>query len=203
MQAGTRVYSRLPIWTLRAACALALAAFIYPAISHAIGVWSTDEEFTYGFLVAPLAGLLVWWRRDALRQNISAGSPVGLIVAFFGVVLTLIGRRMGIHVLGGIALTPLLWGLVLYLWGWSAARVLAFPIGFLIFGFGLYRGLLNSVGFALQNVTAVGAAWGGHAVGLDVARQGLVLESPTFAFIVAQACSGMSSLLSLLALAAL
>jgi exosortase len=63
------------------------------------------------------------------------------------------------------------------------------------------------VGFALQDVTAFSAAWAGRAIGLNVVRDGLVLHSgstsPQFAFVVAQTCSGMSSLLSLLALAAL
>src|SRR5207249_11892536 len=78
---------------------------------------------------------------------------------------------------------------------------------FLVFGLGLYRGLLSSVGFILQDATAGGAVWAGQHVGLNVVRDGLVLHStaasPAYAFVVAQACSGMSSLLSLLALAAL
>jgi exosortase len=98
-------------------------------------------------------------------------------------------------------------GVAVYLWGWAAARVVAFPAGFLVFGLGLYRGLLNSVGFALQDLTAKGAALSGQAIGLHVVRDGLLLhstaDSPQYAFVVAQACSGMSSLLSLLSLAAL
>ncbi|MGH2354749.1 MAG: exosortase/archaeosortase family protein, partial [Chloroflexota bacterium] len=97
----------------------------------------------------------------------------------------------------------LLWGMAVYLWGWGAGRVLAFPVGFLLFGLGLYRGLLSSVGFALQEVTAQGAALLAQGIGLGIIRDGLVLRSDAFAFIVAEACSGMSSLLSLLALAAL
>jgi exosortase len=84
--------------------------------------------------------------------------------------------------------------------------VLAFPCGFLVFGLGLYRGLLNSVGFALQGTTAMGAEVAARALGLDVVRDGLVLHSatsaPRFDFVVAETCSGMSSLLSLLTLAA-
>jgi exosortase len=53
----------------------------------------------------------------------------------------------------------------------------------------------------------MGAAWAARVIGLDVVRDGLVLHSvtasPAYAFVVAQACSGMSSLLSLLSLAAL
>src|SRR5262249_22475765 len=64
-----------------------------------------------------------------------------------------------------------------------------------------------TVGFGLQHVTAHGAELTSTLIGLDVERDGLVLQSaddsPAFAFVVAEACSGMSSLLSLLALAAL
>jgi exosortase len=181
----------------------ALAAFVAPAYAHAVAVWSLDEEFSYGFLVTPLALGVVWWRRQALLASIGRGSNLGLPIVVGAMVLTLVSRRMGINALGGIAISPLLLGAVVYLWGWRAARVLAFPIGFLIFGLGLYRGLLNSLGFALQNVTATGAAFAGQALGLHIVREGLVIQSQTFAFVVAEACSGMSSLLSLLALAAL
>jgi exosortase len=181
----------------------ALAAFVVPAYAHAIAVWSLDEEFSYGFLVTPLALGVVWWRRHALRESIGRGANLGLLIIVGAVLLTLVSRRMGINALGGIAISPLLLGVAVYLWGWRAARVLAFPIGFLIFGLGLYRGLLNSLGFALQNVTATSAAFAGQALGLHIVREGLVIQSQTFAFVVAEACSGMSSLLSLLALAAL
>ena len=181
----------------------ALAAFIVPAYVHAVAVWSLDEEFSYGFLITPLALGMVWWQRKALFASIGRGSNVGLAIVVFALVLTLVSRRMGINALGGIAISPLLFGTVVYLWGWRAARVLAFPIAFLIFGLGLYRGLLNSLGFALQNITATGAAFAGQALGLHIVREGLVIQSQTFAFVVAEACSGMSSLLSLLALAAL
>jgi len=173
-------------------------------------VWATDEEFSYGFLVPPVALAIVFWRREALRRNLGRGHLAGLGLVGASVLLLLVSRRTGINALGGIAVSPLLVGMAAYLWGWPAARVLAFPSGFLIFGLGLYRGLLNSVGFALQNITAVGAGWTSQAIGLDVVRDGLVLHShaaaaasPQFAFVVAQTCSGMSSLLSLLSLAAL
>jgi len=182
---------------------MAIVVFVMPAFGHAVAVWSVDEEFSYGFLILPLSLALIWWRRDALLASSARGSWFGLLIALVAVALTLISRRTGINALAGIAVSPLLLGIAIYLWGWRTGRVLAFPIGFLIFGLGLYRGLLNSLGFTLQNMTAIGAGWAGYALGLGVEREGLVLQSASFAFIVAEACSGMSSLLSLLALAAL
>lgn len=197
------------MWTLcvRLGLILAIGIVVYPALAHAVEVWSTDEEFTYGFLILPIALAILWWRREALRRSIGGGNRIGLLLVGGAIILTLVSRRTGINTLAGLAVSPILVGVAVYLWGWRAGRVVAFPAGFLVFGLGLYRGLLNSVGFALQDVTARGAALSGQAIGLHVVRDGLLLHSgttsPQYAFVVAQACSGMSSLLSLLSLAAL
>jgi exosortase len=126
-----------------------------------------------------------------------------LPIVIAALALYLLARRLDINALVGLAVIPLLWGIVVYLWGWGAGRVLAFPIGFLAFGLGLYRGLLYSAGFAMQEVTALGASTMSMALGLPVQRDGLLLYSEQFRFIVAEPCSGMSSLLSLLTLGAL
>jgi exosortase len=94
-------------------------------------------------------------------------------------------------------------GAIAFLFGWRTARQVAFPLAFLAFGLALFRGLLDSVGFGLQGITSVGASTLASGVGIPVVRDGLVLSSDRFAFVVAEPCSGMSSLVSLLALAAL
>jgi exosortase len=183
--------------------ALVTCWLVWPAFAHAVEVWSTVTEFSHGFLVLPVSLLLIWWRRGALRRSLGPGATAGLPIVIASLALYLLAYRVGINSLAGLAVSPLLWASAVYLWGWGAGRVLAFPCGFLAFGLGLYRGLLDSVGFALQGVTALGAAALARALGVPVARDGLILHSEQFAFIVAEACSGMSSLLSLLALASL
>jgi exosortase len=185
------------------ALGLALLALLRPTLAHAVDVWSTTEEFSYGFLILPVAGALVWWRRAAIRAAIGRGSAWGLAITLGALMVYVAAWRMGIHALAGLAVSPLLWGVVVYLWGWGAARELAFPIGFLAFGLCVFRGLLDSVGFALQQVTAVGAADVVASLGVPVVRDGLSLTSRHFNFVVAEGCSGMSSLVSLAALAAL
>jgi exosortase len=183
--------------------ALATIAVVWPAFAHAIEVWSTTEEFSYGFLIPPVSIGVIWFRRHALLESIGRGARSGLAIVLVSLAALVAAERMGIHAIAGIAVSPLLLGAAVYLWGWSAGRVLAFPFGFLIFGLGVFRGLLDTVGFALQSITAVGAGTFAQLLGLPVARDGLVLTSERFAFIVAEPCSGMSSLVSLLALAAL
>jgi exosortase len=193
----------LPGISIRLALLMITGLFVWPAFAHAFEVWSTTQEFSYGFLVPPISVLLVWWRWREVGKTAGRGAWMGLPIVVGAVALALFGHRAAINAIIGLAVIPLLWGMAIFLWGWSAARILAFPIGFLAFGLGLYRGLLGSVGFALQEVTAAGAGTLGAGLGLPVVRDGLVLRGERFAFIVAEACSGMGSLLSLLALAAL
>jgi exosortase len=176
---------------------------LWPAVSHSVEVWSTTEEFSFGFLIPPIALLVIWLRRVELIRSIGSGASAGLAIVVVALLFYLGGERLGIHAIAGLAVSPLLFGVAVYLWGWAAGRVLAFPFGFLAFGLGVFRGLLDSVGFALQGITAVGAASMAQVLGLPVVRDGLILSSDRFAFIVADTCSGMSSLVSLLALAAL
>lgn len=179
------------------------ALLVWPAFAHAVQIWMWDPEFTFGFLVPPVVAILLWRCRGALREQASVGAWGGLAVVFGALALYLLGQRAGLNAVAGLAVSPLLWGIAVTLWGWGVGRILAFPVAFLSFGLALYRGLLDSVGFALQQVTAVGAAAGANALGIDVVRDGLVLEADNFAFIIAEACSGMSSLVALLALTAL
>ena len=188
---------------LPVALTLAATALLWPTLAHAFEVWSTVEEFSYGYFILPISILLIWFRREALRSSLGVGSAWGLPIVVVSLATYLVGWRAGVHAVSGLAAIPMIWGMTVFLWGWRTARLLAFPLGFLAFGLGVYRGLLNTVGFAMQDVTAIGAGALGHALGLSVVRDGLVLQSDRWAFIVAEACSGMSSLVSLLALAAL
>lgn len=194
-----RAIAHLPKITL----GLATATLLWPAFAHAIDVWSTTEEFSYGFLIVPISLGVIWWQRKALRASIRPGAASGLILVAIPLLTYLASERLSIHAVAGLAVSPLLLGGAVYLWGWRAGRVLAFPFGFLAFGLGVYRGLLDTVGFALQSITAIAAYAIAHTAGVAVVRDGLVLSSDHFAFIVADTCSGMSSLVSLLALAAL
>jgi exosortase len=186
-----------------AALLIATAAFVAPAVAHAVDLWSTTDEFSYGFLIVPISVALVVTRRSGLRHLDGSGNVAGLFVAVIAVVAFAIAERVGINAIAGLAVSPLLWGMTGYLFGRRAARELAFPIAFLAFGLAPYRGLLDNVGFALQVVTAHGAGALSGLARLPVTLDGLVLQLPGFGFIVAEACSGMSSLLSLLALSSL
>src|SRR6267143_2056649 len=103
--ASCRVFSLDPIRRLRGQrvaplviLAMALVAVVWPAFAHAVEVWSTDEEFTYGFLIPPIAAFILWWRREALRRSIGQGRSAGIAIVLGSMAVMLIGHRIGINV---------------------------------------------------------------------------------------------------------
>jgi exosortase len=92
-------------------------------------------------------------------------------------------------------------GLVLYLLGWQHLRVTAFPIGFLLFMIPLPAIILNTVTFPLQLLAAKVATFSLQVVNLPVYREGNIIFLPRTTLEIIEACSGLRSLVSLVALA--
>src|SRR6266542_1594208 len=88
--------ARLAGWGALGVLALAL---VWPALLHAVDVWATTEEFSFGFLVVPISGLLVWWHGKDLRRAIGAGANAGLLAVLGAVALYILAHRAGINAL--------------------------------------------------------------------------------------------------------
>ena len=185
------------------AVAAAIATVYVPVFAHAADVWRSDQEFSFGFLIPPVAAGMVGVRWRALRSARGPGHALGLAVLVAGLALLLVGARSGVHALSGASSLPVGLGAVAYLYGLHVARLAALPAALLAGGLSLYRGLLAPVGFTLQQLTAQAAAGAAGAVGVPVRRSGVDLFTGDVHLVVAQACSGMDSLLALLCLGAL
>ncbi len=187
--------------TAAAAC-LAAGVLYLPVVAHAVDVWRSDQELSFGFLVPPAAAALLVARRRALLAARGPGQVAGVAVLAAGLLLLLASSRSGVHALAGASLLPVALGAAAFLYGAGVARLAAFPVALLTAGLSLYRGLLDTVGFALQQVTAWAAAGSASLLGVPVRRSGVDLFTGDVHLVVAQACSGMDSLLALLCLGA-
>ena len=183
-----------------AVIACALLVLYLPSFGHAVDVWRLDEEFSFAFFVPPIALGLLWLRREKILASLGAGSNVGLIPLLGGLLMLLAGERSGVHVVSGASFVVTALGVIAYLFGLKTMWAAFYPVAFLAFGLCLYRGLLVSVGFDLQTLTARSSAWAASHLGVPVHRTGVDLFAGKFHFVVAEACSGMSSLLALLCL---
>lgn len=177
---------------------VALLLLYLPIFAHAVQVWTTDQEFSFGLLAPPIALCLLWLRRARLREALGPGWNAGVILLLCGLLMLLISARSGVHVIGGASFVVAVLGATAYLYGRAAAQVIFFPTAFLTISLSLYRGLLASVGFFLQGLTARYATTAASMLGVPVRRVGVDLFAGQFHFVVAEACSGLSSLLALL-----
>ncbi len=184
---------------------VALAAglvWMYWGILLSLGrQWSTDDNYSHGFFVMPLAAFFLWERREALRAAKNLPSVVGLIVIAVSLLLLVAGRLGAELFLTRISLIGVLAGITLFVWGWEHLRIVAFPIAFLLLMVPLPAIIFNKIAFPLQLVASQVGETVIAAAGIPVVREGNVLQLPTRDLEVAEACSGIRSLVSLLMLA--
>jgi exosortase len=163
--------------------------------------WWDDPNYSHGFLVPLFSAYLVWQRRDAIRATESRPSWWGLAVILIGIASLLVGHVGAEAFLGRSSLVVVLAGLIWFHAGWPVLRVVLFPLAFLFFMIPLPAVLFYAVAFPLQSLAAQNAAWTLDHLGVPVLIDGNVIHLSHISLGVTEACSGIRSLISLLALA--
>jgi exosortase len=162
--------------------------------------WATDDNYSHGFLIIPIALYFAWERRTRLAAAPATGSAVGLLVLLGGIAILAAGTLGAELFLTRISLIVVVVGTVLFVGGWTHLRILAFPIAFLLLMVPLPAIVFNRIAFPLQLLASrVGAATVA-AAGIPVLREGNVIVLANTTLEVAEACSGIRSLISLLTL---
>jgi len=165
--------------------------------------WQNNENYSHGLLIPPIAAYLVWTKREELRALPLAPSWIGIAVLGLGVLLQLVGLRGDVSIFQGYALVLVIAGLI---WGWGGSawiRALWFPVAFLLFMVPVFPWFMNEVSFRLKVVATTGAVAIAHAMGVAVTQRGMDLFFPTGRLTIENACSGLNSLIALMALGAL
>jgi exosortase len=180
------------------AIASALAVVVFaPILYYMVLQWDADSTYSHGFLIAPLAAYFVWERRKKLARTPIEPSWHGVIPLALGALALAIGR-LGVEQMSmRVAFVLTLIGIQLLLLGIPMIRVLAFPLCFLFLMVPLPQSLLNVIAFPLQLVAADLAVDTLHRFGLPVLREGNILILPHNRLFVAEACSGLRSLMAL------
>jgi exosortase len=163
--------------------------------------WWDDPDYTHGFLVPLFSGLLIWQRRKQLASLPADGSWSGLPVLLAGIGALLLGEVGAENFLMRSSLIIILVGLVLFHLGRESFRVLAFPLLFLFFMLPLPATLFYAVTAPLQSLAARNAAWTLDVLGVPVLLDGNVIHLSKQSLGVAEACSGIRSLISFFSVA--
>lgn len=189
--------------TMAAVAALVSAiGFLYAGVlSSLVRQWSTDDNYSHGFLVVPLALYFAWERRDALMTAPVRPGALGALLILGSLAIWAAGILGAELFLTRVSLVGVLAGTVWFIWGLAPLRILAFPILFLLLMIPLPSIIFNQIAFPLQLVASQAGEAVISAAGIPVLREGNVLVLPARTLEVAEACSGIRSLVSLLMLA--
>jgi len=187
-----------PAWPLLSLFIAGVYAPTYVALGRT--VWQT-EDGSYGSLIL-LATLFVIWQarhRLSLVTSVSA-CLVGFALLALGLLCYVVGRSQSIVQLDAGSPIPVIAASVLILGGWKSLRAMLFPILFLMFCIPLPGVWLVALTESLKVLASVAAEHSLWWMGYPVARTGVMLQIGSYQLLVADACSGLHSLISLAAL---
>lgn len=182
-------------------CVFLLAGIYGSILPGLFSDWWTDPNYSHGFLVPLFSGYWVWQQKNTLKTVSPSGSWTGLFVLLVGVGILILGDVGAEEFLTRSSLIIILAGLVLLHLGTRVLRLLFFPLMFLFFMIPLPMILFNAVAFPLQGFAARNATAVLDFMGVPVLRDGNVIHLSHITLGVTEACSGIRSLVSLLALA--
>ena len=165
--------------------------------------WYNDPDYSHGFLVPVLSAFLIWQRREKLRMVRRQPSPWGMVVVLGSLGLLFLGSLGAELSMARLSMLGTICGLIVYFAGWARLRAMAFPLAFLLFAIPIPVVVYNEIVFPLQFVASRFATKVLETLNLfPIMREGNVLVLPHMHLEVVEACSGIRSLMSLLALAA-
>jgi len=184
-----------------AAVVVSIAALYTPTLTSLARQWASDDDFSHGFFVIPLAAYFIWERRAAFASTPAKPSLFGLLFTALSLAVFIAGRFGAELYLTRVSLLGVIAGSVLFLGGWRRLGIVAFPLAFLLLMIPLPSIIFNQITFPLQGIASRAGEVVIAAAGVPVLREGNILHVPGRALEVAEACSGIRSLMSLLMLA--
>jgi exosortase len=177
-----------------------LTAVAYHRVAVTLwATWTTNENYSHGPLVPLVALGLAWRERDRLRAAPARGDARGVALVALACLVLLAGVRSDVFALQGWSLLPLLFGLSLAFLGGPATRVLAFPIAYLAFMLTFPPVVMSTLSYALKEFTVALSTRAAEALGAVVQRDGMTLLLPTGTLSIENPCSGLRSLVALVA----
>jgi exosortase len=175
--------------------------------------WETID-YTHAYFILPLSLFLAWKiLRDGSQDNRrSVPKPTGkgtvfalapepsLLLVILGLAMFIFGWKLDYLFISTLSLIPLLYGIIIYLYGTAMAKRLSFPILYLLLMVPPPLGVLDAITIPMRHGISVAAVAILNAVHYPIHREGLMLYLGTHEIFMGAPCSGFRSLITMFSL---
>ena len=176
--------------------ALWIATF-YPVYPELISTWLNHSNNSHGILV-PFISLYFTWQKKAQLQNIKTiPCNWGLFILLVSLLIYLLSFAGSVAVISRLMIVSSLFGLILFSMGKEVCKILTFPLFFLVFMIPVPDSLISTVSLPLQLFASRISTIIIQAFSIPVLREGNMLYFVQTQLEVAEACSGIKSIVSL------
>ncbi len=190
----------LRVWAPMAVLLLLIVAMYFRIAGKLVTDWYEIPDFSHGFLVPFFSMFLLWDRRKVLQATPIRQSWAGVPLIMFALLILFVGVYGAELFSSRLSFVLLLAGLTWTFLGSRMLRELWFPLAVLLLAIPLPAILFNRITFPLQLLASRVASDVLPMLGVPVLREGNVIELPIMRLEVAEACSGIRSLMSLFTL---
>jgi exosortase len=157
--------------------------------------------FTWHFIIPILSGYIIWINRnDYFKHQIKPSPILGstlLITSFF---VLFIGNATSTLVISELAIVLGIWGIVIYLGGMQLFKKILWPLLYLLFISSITEGLFELFTPIFRISSAATASFMAKLTGFSVMLSDTYIRLPYMTLNVADECSGVNHLISLVAI---
>jgi len=161
------------------------------------GIWSTEEQ-AHGPIIVCLALWLLY--RNWMPMLAASNEPsylAGWTVLVLGLLAYIAGRSQGIVIFELGSFLWLLTATILLMCGARALRVQWFPLFFMLFMLPLPGDIVSALTLPMKMAVSYVTEHVLYALGFPIARMGVILQIGQYQLMVADACAGLQTLLTL------
>lgn len=176
--------------------------FNIPVLRDLVSDWLRDDNYSHGFLIIPISIFLFYRKRRELIFP-AMECRLGLLVMLAGCVGYIFGVAASEYFTTRFSLVLMITGLSLYYLGWGNFKKVWFAYFFLLFMIPIPAVIYHSATLPMQLLATKVTHHFLGIIGVPCIRQGNILYLPEYTLEVAEACSGLRSLATLMALGAI
>ena len=181
---------------------LLLLAVYHSIIYEMILEWKNDDNYSHGFLVPFISAYLAYMRKDDLLAAVVRPCNAGLAIVGLGLGVLCLGWLGSEYFTQRSSLVIIVAGSVLYVLGLEVFKILLAPLCYLLLMVPIPYIIYDAAALPLKLLVTKVSVLSMKALGIVVWQEGNILMFPNITLEVVDACSGLRSIMSLLALGA-